>query len=112
MLRFFARRATVVLAHTDQDEAEVRSWGAPALLMPDDVPRVSDASARGPAENLRVVVAGSLDGNEPVEAVLAAARLMPEVETTLGGGDNSDLEFRPVEIHGEPLSTTILRERR
>src|SRR5207245_7195602 len=39
-------------------------------------------------------------------------RLMPEVKTTLGGGDNSDLEFRPVEIPGEPLSTTILRERR
>ena len=39
-------------------------------------------------------------------------RLMPEVKAALGRGDNSDLEFRPVEIPGEPLSTTILRERR
>jgi len=35
-----------------------------------------------------------------------------EVKATLGAGHNSDLEFRPVEIRGEPLSTTILRERR
>jgi len=85
LLRFFARRSTVSLTHTNEDEAEVRSWGAPALLLPDDVPRASHASARASAENPRVVVAGSLDGNEPVEAVLAAARLMPEVEVLLTG---------------------------
>lgn len=39
-------------------------------------------------------------------------RLMPEVRAVLGSGQNSDLEFHPVEIKGEPLSTTVLRERR
>jgi hypothetical protein len=40
-------------------------------------------------------------------------RLMPEVKAVLQEhGDNADLSFRPVEILGEPLSTTILRERR
>jgi hypothetical protein len=39
-------------------------------------------------------------------------RLMPEVRAVLGQNDSSDLDFRPVEISGEPLSTTILRERR
>jgi hypothetical protein len=39
-------------------------------------------------------------------------RLMPEVKGALGQEDNSDLDFRPIEICGEPLSTTILRERR
>ncbi|MFI5088878.1 MAG: hypothetical protein ACHP7P_02315 [Terriglobales bacterium] len=34
------------------------------------------------------------------------------VKAVLGQGDNSDLDFRPVEIGGEPLSATILRERR
>lgn len=29
-----------------------------------------------------------------------------------GQNDNPDLDFRPVEIPGEPLSATILRERR
>lgn len=39
-------------------------------------------------------------------------KLMPAVKAVLGQGDNSDLDFRPVEIDGEPLSATILRERR
>lgn len=40
-------------------------------------------------------------------------RLMPEVKAVLQEhGDNADLSFRPIEIRGEPLSTTILRERR
>lgn len=39
-------------------------------------------------------------------------RLLPEVRAILGSdGDDSDLEFRPVEIKGEPLSTTVIRER-
>ena len=39
-------------------------------------------------------------------------RLMPEVGAVLGSGQDSDLDFHPVEIKGEPLSTTVLRERR
>jgi hypothetical protein len=33
-------------------------------------------------------------------------------EAALGQSDNPDLDFHPVKISGEPLSTTILRERR
>jgi glycosyltransferase involved in cell wall biosynthesis len=36
---------------------------------------------------LRAVVAGSLDGNEPVAAVIEAARLAPEVEFRLTGDE-------------------------
>jgi len=39
-------------------------------------------------------------------------RLMPEVKVVLGQNGSSDLDFHPVEIAGEPLSATILRERR
>lgn len=39
-------------------------------------------------------------------------RLMPEVRAVLGQHGSSDLDFHPVEISGEPLSATILRERR
>src|SRR6266481_907691 len=39
-------------------------------------------------------------------------RLMPEVKAALGQSGNSDLDFRPIEISGEHLSATILRERR
>ncbi|MFZ3211545.1 MAG: helix-turn-helix transcriptional regulator [Terriglobales bacterium] len=36
----------------------------------------------------------------------------PRVSPVRPRGDDSDLDFHPVEIRGEPLSTTILRERR
>ncbi len=39
-------------------------------------------------------------------------RLMPEVRAAVGQGDNPDMDFHPIEISGEPLSATILRERR
>jgi hypothetical protein len=39
-------------------------------------------------------------------------RLMPEVKAALGQANNPDADFQPVEIRGEPLSATILRERR
>ncbi len=39
-------------------------------------------------------------------------RLMPAVKAVLGQTNSQDLDFHPVEISGEPLSTTILRERR
>jgi len=38
-------------------------------------------------------------------------RLMPEVKSVLGQEENADLDFHPVEIKGEPLSATIIRER-
>jgi len=39
-------------------------------------------------------------------------RLRPEVKAVLGQNGGFDLDFHPVEISGEPLSATILRERR
>jgi|SRR5271166_788344 len=41
-------------------------------------------------------------------------RLKPEVRAVIGEGEGRDLDidFRPVEIRGEPLSTTVIRERR
>jgi hypothetical protein len=38
-------------------------------------------------------------------------RLMPAVKALLGHGEPADLDFHPVEIKGEPLSATIIRER-
>ena len=31
---------------------------------------------------------------------------------TFGQGEDLDLDFHPIEIRGEPLSATVLRERR
>lgn len=39
-------------------------------------------------------------------------RLMPDVKRMLGSEDDEDSDFHPVEIPGEPMSATIIRERR
>jgi hypothetical protein len=47
----------------------------------------------------------------PVTAI-RLNRLLPEVQAMLGTADLSDSGFDPVDIRGERLSTTVLRERR
>jgi hypothetical protein len=47
----------------------------------------------------------------PVTAI-RLNRLMPEVRSILGSRDENTPDFYPVEIRGETLSSTILRERR
>jgi len=47
----------------------------------------------------------------PVTAI-RLNRLMPQVKKALGQPDLEDSDFHPVEIGGEPMSETIIRERR
>ena len=84
--RLLFRRAAAVLLHTEGDESLVASWGVPALLLADDLPDRSQAAP--PARRATapsVVVAGSLDANEPVAAALAAAALLPDMEVRFTG---------------------------
>lgn len=46
----------------------------------------------------------------PVTAI-RLNRLLPEVAAILGQAHLADSDFHPVEIKGEPLSVTIMRER-
>jgi glycosyltransferase involved in cell wall biosynthesis len=83
--RWLMRRVSVTLLHTEEALSMVQSWGAPAILMPDDLPTVEDAASLPPPQRPTVLVAGSFDGNEPVEMVVEAARLVPDVELRLTG---------------------------
>lgn len=56
-------------------------------------------------------VANPRPPNFPVTAI-RLNRQMPEVIAALGGRAGSLPAFRPVAIRGEPLSTTVLRDRR
>jgi hypothetical protein len=47
----------------------------------------------------------------PVTAI-RLNRLMPDVQRILGNGNEHPLDFQPVDIRGESMSATILRERR
>ena len=83
--RWLTRRCAAVTLHTAAARDEVAGWGAPALLLPDDLPDSASAEAASTSTRHIVLVAGGLDSEEPVEATLAAARLMPEVEFRLTG---------------------------
>ena len=83
--RFLLRRARAVLLHTREGEAEVHAWGAEALLVPDELPDPTGAVAVEPTMSPRVLVAGSLDWDEPVTEVVAAARLIPAVQLRITG---------------------------
>jgi len=83
--RWLLRRVRVVLLHTEELEALVNAWGARALLVPDDLPSAAEANHEARGSKTRVVIAGSLDSNEPVETVVDAARLLPEVEFRFTG---------------------------
>ncbi|HXM56513.1 MAG TPA: glycosyltransferase, partial [Candidatus Dormibacteraeota bacterium] len=84
LYRRLLRRCRAVLVHTDEALALVRGWGAPGLLLPDDLPQAPAGPAPAPA-TATVLVAGSLDENEPVAETLAAAALAPEVAFRVTG---------------------------
>jgi len=86
--RAVLRRARVALVHSEEDEVLVNAWGAPALLLPDDLPRGFGTPHPQRGRDIspaRIVVAGRLDDDEPVAAVLGAAWLLPGVEVRLTG---------------------------
>ena len=85
LYRWLLPRCQAVLAHTDEALALLRGWGAPGLLLPDDLPGGTDASEPRLPAGTTVLVAGSLDGNEPVAETLAAAALLPEVAVRITG---------------------------
>ena len=78
-------RCRAVLAHTHEALELVRRWNAPGLLLPDDLPGPIDASEPRPDSGVTVLIAGSLDENEPVAEALAAAALLPEVAIRVTG---------------------------
>ena len=66
------------------------------------------------AKEKRLILLGRVPNPKAPEFPVTTVRLnrlMPEIRAILGGGNDSDLDFRPVEIKGEPLSATVIRER-
>jgi hypothetical protein len=63
----------------------------------------------------RLVLVGKVPNPKAPEfpvTTIRLNRLLPQVQAILGTLNTPDSDFRPVEIRGEPLSATILRERR
>jgi glycosyltransferase involved in cell wall biosynthesis len=80
--RWLARRAAAVLVTTPARAAEVQSWGGTGLVV-HEAPATFPPPARGPAT--AVLFVGVFAPDEPVDAVVAAAAAVPEVEFRLTG---------------------------
>ncbi|HZU15919.1 MAG TPA: glycosyltransferase [Candidatus Dormibacteraeota bacterium] len=95
--RWLLRRSRSALVHTEEALELVQGWRVRGLMVPDDVPDPEEAepmeaeggcatsSQSRPAVTPTVLVAGSLDGNEPVAETLAAAAALPEVRFRFTG---------------------------
>jgi hypothetical protein len=88
------------------------------VLPSEDIPALRTDAARQnvlrSAIEKRLVLVGRVPNPRAPEfpvTTIRLNRLMPEVKAILGGGGDADIGFNPVEIKGEPLSATIMRER-
>jgi len=83
--RFLARRALATIVTNSHMAQEVRSWGGRAELVQDlalDLDPAGESTRRG---NFHVVFVCTYSVDEPVDAVLEAARSLPEVQFSFTG---------------------------
>lgn len=102
--RWLARRAAAVSLHTEDAEREVSAWGAPAVLLPDELPDPAKVLRVVAPAAPRVVVAGSLDAQEPIAEALEAATRLPGVEFLVTGDIG---RLPPGMVEGAPANVTF-----
>jgi len=75
--RFLSRRAAATIVTNEPLRELVASWGAPALVMEDRVPDLPVAHMLG-NQHFSVVMVSSFADDEPLDAVLEAAAMLPD----------------------------------
>ena len=80
LMHLLSRRAAVTLCHDEEAQDILRLWKVKGFFLADGIPTLSPPTGTGGSEGeTRVGVIGSLDPDEPVAEVFAAARLLPQV---------------------------------
>lgn len=85
LVRWLARRALAVLVTNEPLAATVRGWGARPIVAVSPPPSPPRLAPRQPCGTFTVVFPCAFEPDEPVEAVLAAARLLPAVRFVITG---------------------------
>ena len=83
--RWLVRRASAVMVTVDVYVQRVESWGGRGLVVHEAPPlwQVPASAPAGPRR--RVLFVGVFSGDEPVDAVVDAAALLPDVEVAITG---------------------------
>jgi len=81
-----SRRVTVTLCTNEGAQDIIRKWGVRGFFLSDGLPTLSPSTGTiGSEGETRVAVIGSLDSDEPIAEVFAAARLLPQVTFYITG---------------------------
>jgi glycosyltransferase involved in cell wall biosynthesis len=83
--RFLSRRALATIVTNEALRARVEPWGAKVLILEDRIPDVSPTEASAANPNFTVGVISSFAPDEPIDEVIAAARLLPEFSFFITG---------------------------
>jgi glycosyltransferase involved in cell wall biosynthesis len=95
--RFLARRAALNLVHNRDNARAIEAWGAPHVVLPSIPPAIEAPAAAGEAPSrgrpLAVYIC-SFKVDEPVDALLEAARGLPDVDFAVSGRAPPDIAPR------------------
>ena len=83
--RFFARRAALNLAHNSENAKILEAWGVRHTVLPSLPPHLDKPDAVPAFDKPTAVYICSFKDDEPVEAFLAAAERMPEMQFRVTG---------------------------
>jgi glycosyltransferase involved in cell wall biosynthesis len=102
--RFVARRSAFCLVADDPWRERLAEWGVDAMVV-HEAPGAWDSPVKSPAARLRVLCVGRFARDEPVSAIIDAARLVPEMDLLLTGS----IEACPPELRrGAPGNVTFV----
>ena len=82
------RQGQGAVVTNEANAAVLRRRGVSTLVL-DDTPRLAAGREDPPAADLRVVVSASFDPDEPIDAIVAAARLRPAAQVVITGHDQT-----------------------
>lgn len=107
--RFLARRAEAVMVTTDAWVRVVEGWGGRGIVVHEAPPQWRVAPWRPPEGRPRVLFVGVFGTDEPVDVVLDAAAVLPDVDVLVTGDPaHSPQRLRPRLEHGLSPNVRLL----
>jgi glycosyltransferase involved in cell wall biosynthesis len=92
--RFLSRRALATIVTNEPLRERVERWGAQGLILEDRIPDLEPSKASTTNKNFTVVAICSIADDEPIDEIIAAARLLPDFSFFVTGRVSPTLSRR------------------